>query len=67
MGIIPDNLMEAQMALGQNTHWIIVIAGLAITPKNDARYSLQFVTSEAANLYAQRNGYAEYEIVEVRA
>ncbi len=55
------------MALGQNTRWIIVIAGLAITPKNDARYSLQFKTSEAANAYARKNGYTEYEVVEVRS
>ena len=59
--------MEARMILGQNTRWLIVIAGLAITPRNDARYSLQFATSEDANIYAQRNGYVEYEIVELRA
>ena len=55
------------MALGQNTFWIIVINGLAITPKNDCRYSMQFLSSEEANSYAVDTGYKEYEVVEVRA
>jgi len=55
------------MALGQNTFWIIVINGLAITPENDRRYSRRFLSSEAANYYAVKMGYKEYEIVEVRA
>ncbi len=54
------------MALGQNTFWIIVINGLAITPKDDRRYSIRFLSSEEANFYAVDMGYKEYEVVEVR-
>ncbi len=55
------------MALGQNTFWVIVINGLAITPKNDCRYSKCFRSSEEANYYAVNMGYKEFEVVEIRA